>query len=324
MKSWLEEAGFDVVHHPVTAAPLPSIARRFIATTRSVRSLRRHAEEFDLVVIHAMNAPHMVWLSRRLEQHGAVVLDLCDSLTLWEKAVPWRDQPFFRFKNLLAGWLLGTGTGRIVCSYLTIRDVRADIATRPPSQCSIVIPISKPSGLDGLEPFVGPPVRMVIAADLASPQNIEALQWFEDAVRSGELQMRVPVEIYGPVGPDHDLPDGVAYVGWASQLSDIYKGQTAVFAPTVRGAGVQGKYLEAVVAGRPVVVGQQPAEAIPEYAGALPFETRSELVAQLNALQAFAIPLAPGSTDLAPASELKRGLEIVQDLASIRRGRGLP
>jgi hypothetical protein len=320
LQSWLQEAGFDVTHQPLTAAPLPSVARRFVATVRSVRSLRRQADEFDLVVLHAVNAPHMVWLTQRVGQHGAVILDLCDSLALWAEAVPWRVQPFFRFKNWLAGLLLRTGSGRITSSYVTFRDAKADTLARP-SQSSIVIPSTNPNGLGHLEEYVGPPVRLVIAADLGAPQNIEALSWFEDAVQSGELQLRIPVEIYGPVGPDHELPEGIVYVGWAPHLRDIYEGQTAVFAPTVRGAGIQGKYLEAVAAGRPVVVGRQPAEAIPGYPGALPFASRSELVTQLDALQDFALRLNAGSMAIAPESELQRGLAVVQAIASSRRGR---
>jgi hypothetical protein len=323
LQSWLQEAGFDVVHQPVTAAPLPSVARRFVATMSSVRSLRRQADEFDLVVVHAMNAPHMVWLAQRLGQHGAVILDVCDSLAIWAQAVPWRVQPFFRFKIWLAGLLLRSGSNRMTCSYITFRDAKADTLARP-SQSSIVIPSTNPNGLGHLEKYVGPPVRLVIAADLGGLQNVEALSWFEDAVKSGGLQLRIPVEIYGPVEPDHQLPEGIVYMGWAPQLHDIYEGQTAVFAPTVRGAGIQGKYLEAVAAGRPVVVGRQPAEAIPAYIGALPFASRSELVTQLNALQSFAKPLDPGATAVAPESELERGLAVVRVLASSRRGRFLP
>jgi hypothetical protein len=314
---WLEEAGFEVVHVPVTPKPLPSIATRFAATIRSARAIRRQAQEFDVVVLHAMNAPHMVWLSRRLRRHGAVVLDLCDSLTLWSQAVPWRVDPFFRFKNLLAGWLVRVGRANPTCSYVTFRDAQTD---KSAGICGspIVILSTNPSGLDDLERYVGPPTRVVIPADLVASQNAEALGWFEDAVRMGELQLRVPVEVYGPVAPTRDLPDGVEYKGWAPRLRDIYEGQTAVFAPTVRGAGIQGKYLEAVVAGRPVAVGRQPAEAIPDYSGALPYASRQELIAQFHALQCFSAPLNPGAVALAPASELELGVTAVRAMAQNR------
>jgi hypothetical protein len=158
-------------------------------------------------------------------------------------------------------------------------------------------------------------------ADVTAPQNLEALSWFWDAVRSGELKLRIPIEIYGPVAPDHELSDGIVYMGWAPCLRDIYDGQTAVFAPTVSGAGIQGKYLEAATAGRPVVVGRHAAESIPGYTGALPFASRSELVTQLNALERFAIPLKPEVVALAPESEVRRSVAVVNAIASSWRER---
>lgn len=315
LQLWLETAGFEVVHQPVAGTPSPSMARRFVATLWSVRRLRKQAEGFDLVVLHAMNAPHMVWLAQRLKRHGAVVLDPCDSLALWAEAYSWRARPFLKFKIWLAQLLIRTSPEPITCSYVTLRDANADkragVAASP-----IVILSTYPDDLGDLEPYVGPPVRIVMPADLTAPQNLEALSWFWDAVRSGELKLGIPVEIYGPVAPDHKLSEGIVYLGWAPRLRDIYDGQTAVFAPTVSGAGIQGKYLEAVTAGRPVVVGRHAAESIPGYSGALPFASQSELVSQLNALERFAIPLKPVPVALAPESEVRRSITVVRAIAS--------
>lgn len=320
LRSWLEEAGFEVLHQPVTKAQLPSAARRLLATVLSVGRLREQANEFDFVLLYGLNAPHMVWLTRRLASHGAVVLDLGDSLALWAQATPWRAQPFFRLKTWMAARLLPKDDERITCSYIASRDAHAD-SSAGLHNSSIVIPITSPTGLGDMEQYVGPPRRIVVAADLGSPPNRQAFLWFEDAVRSGELDLRIPVEIYGPVKPDHELPEGIMFKGWAPRLGDIYEGQTGVFAPTIRGAGVQGKYLEAVAAGRPVVVGRQPAEAIPPYEGALLFESRRELVSQIDVLQTFARPLSPGSMTTAPASSLERSVAVVRGLASRRRAR---
>jgi glycosyl transferase family 1 len=320
LQHWLQEAGFEVVHQPLTTTPGTSIARRLIAAIRSVRSLRRKANEFDLVVLQGINAPHMIWLSQRLERHGAVILDLCDSLALWAQAYHWRVDAFVRFKIWLSGLLLRVGRDGVTCSYTTARDAKADtlagLSTTP-----IVIANAYPPGLDDLEPYVGPPVRMVMAADLIAPQNLKALSWFWSAVRTGELELRIPLEIYGPVAPDDELPTGIAYMGWAPRLRDIYDGQTAVFAPTVWGAGIQNKYLEAVLAGRPVVVGRHAAESIPGYTGTLPFASRSELITQLNALQDFAVPLDPGAVVLATESEIRHSLAVVEAMTSSRRER---
>jgi hypothetical protein len=320
LQSWLQEAGFEVVHQPLTTTPMASIAGRFIATIRSVRSVRRKSSEFDLVVLQGINAPHMIWLSQRLKRHGAVILDLCDSLALWAQAYHWREASFVRLKILLAGLLLRVGRDGVTCSYVTARDAQADtlagLSTTP-----IVIANMYPPGLDDLEPYVGPPVRIVMATDLSAPQNLKALSWFWSAVRTGELELAIPLEIYGPVAPEDELPKGITYMGWAPRLRDIYDGQTAVFAPTVWGAGIQNKYLEAVLAGRPVVVGRHAAESIPGYTGTLPFASRSELIAQLKALQGFAIPLNPGAVALAPESQIRHGFAVVESMTLSRRYR---
>ncbi|MGV0795688.1 glycosyltransferase [Mycolicibacterium elephantis] len=160
-----------------------------------------------------------------------------------------------------------------------------------------------------------------MAADLIAPQNVQAINWLWTAVQEGEVDIRIPFEIYGPVAPDQTLPEGFIYMGWAPRLRDIYEGQTAVFAPTVWGAGIQGKYLEAVVAGRPVVVGQHAASSIPGYVGTLPFGSRSELAKQLSALQEFTMAIKPGKVELASESEVRRSVALVKTLAESRRAR---
>lgn len=318
LENWLHQAGFDVEHRAISTDHQPSVGRRLVATVKASRRWKVAADDFDVIVVHAMNAPHMIWFARALRQHDAVVLDMCDSLTLWSKAVTWRGGPFFRLKNVIAKRLISSGCDGMICSYATFRDVQVEASLRP-SQSSVAILNSKPSGLDALAPFVGPPTRIVIPADVSAVQNLEALKWFEDAVWSGELQLDLPVELYGPVAPTRRLPLGVVYKGWAPRLRDIYDGQTAVFAPTVRAAGIQNKYLEAVIAGRPVVVGRQPAESIPGYEGALPFASRAELVKQLDLLQHFATPLLGGNGDMAPDSEVQRAVSIVTAAARRRR-----
>lgn len=318
VQSWLEGANFDVELAAVTEDESASILHRLIATVRSVRRIRNKCDSYDIVFVHALNAPHMVWLSLMIKRHGAVVVDLCDSLVLWEEAVSFGAQPFFRVKVLLSKFLVRRCSESVTYSYVTARDAAADeLIVRSDKSITVVNRI--PDGLDNLNPYHGPPRRLVIAADLSSFQNIEAMVWFEDAISSKELEMLIPVEVYGPDAPSRKLPDGVVYKGWATHLRDIYLGQTAVFAPTVRGAGLQNKYLEAVVAGRPVVIGMQPAGAIPGYTGALPFETKQELIAQLKFVQKLCVPLSAGHVVSISTAENERSLLVLNALAACRR-----
>ena len=258
----------------------------------------------------------MIWLSRRLSVHGEVIVDLCDSGKIWAAAVSWSADPFFRLKLWVSSRLLRTRRTNLILSYVTARDAVADLPTHP----SIVVANNYPSYLGDLEEFTGPPERIVIAADLAAVQNREGMNWFEAAVRSGELTLRIPVEIYGPTEPVHALPPNVEYRGWAPNIRSIYEGQTAVFAPTVRGAGIQNKYLEAVSAGRPVVIGKQPSEAIPSYTGTLPFESKTQLVKQLTLLQEFSSPIVRDETCLVSRDEAEWGAAVLSAVASRRRG----
>lgn len=319
LRTWLQDAGFDVTHRPLTAATIPSVSERLIATMSSAGALARQAKGFDLVVVHGIAVPHTVWLAQRLSRkHDAVVLDACDSFVLWAGAYTWRTHPFSRLKVWLARVLLRSSRP-LRCSYVTARDAVTDERAGLTGD-SVVIPNSVPSELGNLASYSGPPTRIVVPTDFYCPHNAEAFGWFEDAVRKGELTLRVPVEVYGPGEPDHNLPPGVTYNGWSPELRTIYEGQTAVFAPNVRASGLQGKYLESVAAGRPVAIGRQPSEALAPYAGALTYDSRAELVAALNALQDFETPLKAGSSAAAPESVLQRGRRVIDEVVARRRG----
>ena len=294
VRSWLEADGFDVDVIVLTRGSdgSPSASLRARAAVFPPAGVKRLPESHEVVVVLALAAPHMILLARRLVRSERTVIDLCDSVVLTERGSV-RRRDFRSWLKSRVSRLALTRLSTIRIAYISDRDAEADRSLNRSRRVTI-LPQSVPLGLSELEDYVGPPRRIVVPADFSAPHNRVAFRWFLEGVRSGELVLKVPVELYGPHAPDEELPPGISFRGWAPALPDVYRGETAVFAPNVEAAGIQNKLWEAVHAGRPVLVGARAAGTFAARYGVITFESQVDLAAKFEALQEFRAEAAIG------------------------------
>lgn len=302
IREWLERDGFEVDLLPLCEASTVGPSRRAIRSFTQRRMVADHMEHYDLSVISALNAPHMILMASRLALNQALIVDICDSTTSTRRAA--RGTLARAKSSLCAIQLKYSGRIRTV-SYVTDRDLGHDSALNV-SRTALVVGQEVPRELLSINEFAGPPERVVIPADLSSEHNRLAFCWLVRLIKSGDLSPRVPIEIYGPVAPDDaNLPGCMTYRGWAPALSDVYAGRTAVFAPNVEGVGLQNKVWEAYCAGRPVLVGAQAAGSLRSEPGVLSFWGLDDLAVKFAELEEFNVSLpyrAASSADAIRAS----------------------
>lgn len=285
--SWIEWArreDLDVMPLALSRPGAP-VWRRLLDTVMSTARVRRASQLCRHTVVLALNAPHMrlpFGASRSCDKH----YDICDSyMATFAAAVENRDG-FLAVKAFLTGLTTWFLSSKHMVVYISDKDRSRDHRTMRPGVRSWVLEQAVSANLISLADVRGPLDRIVIPADLSSKHNQQAFAWFIELVSSGQLALQVPVQIYGPAAPALPLPPGVEYCGWASDITDVYAGDTGVFAPNLAGAGVQNKLLEAVAARRPILIGVACAHAYRDNPAVLTFSTRSELLEQYRRLEA--------------------------------------
>ncbi len=289
LAAWVQASGVEA--SIVSIAPGASRRGRALSVLRPAARLAAGVPAADLVVLVGLNAPHMTLLALRLAGRRRVLLDVCDS-TLDTARIALRSRiPLQVLKSLLQVVLVGAAAllRGVPVAYVAEKDRDHDrrlLRHRP----RVLVPQVVDDALAGLGDYVGPPERIVVAADYSAYHNREGMRLLVDAVADGSLQLEVPVELYGPQAPDLALPDGVVYRGFVPQKTDIYRGQTAVFVPNLAEAGQQNKLLEALRAGRPVLAGQAVAVDLADGETVATYADADELRDQMRRLQVRRLP----------------------------------
>ncbi len=248
--------------------------------------MRIHGSEAQDLWISALNGPHMLLLARRKSRDSTVTVDVCDSLLMTLKA-SFRS---FNFRSLIKA-LFGIAClyalpRSVAATYISSRDMQADSCILR-GRMVAVVPQSVPPGLSDLPRYEGPPERIVIPADLSSKHNSLVLSWLIEAIEEGEYTPSLTLDVYGPVAPPPDATGFFNYKGWAPDIKEVYRGQTLVFAPNLRGAGVQNKLIEALAAQRPILIGKEAAGEHEVEDLVHTFTTREEMIRQLRALETY-------------------------------------
>lgn len=278
------ECGLDP--EPVSLSASESRANRLRRSVVSSRQLRELGRASHAAIFMALNAPHVLLAAGTFGRHRNVLVDCCDSLLLTASFARREGDRLALAKSASSRVLLRTVAKKCSVSYITERDLDADASINSNRE-ALVIPQAPPAGLSELPAFSGPPNRVVIPADLSAPHNALAFAWLIEGLRSGEIVPEIPIEVYGPSPPAANLPNSVRYVGWADDLADVYRGQTAVFAPNLAGAGLQNKLWEALHAGRPLLIGAPAAGAHGAMQGVLTFSDRDDLFRKFNDLMSY-------------------------------------
>lgn len=228
-----------------------SVPARIRAARRAAHTLADLSSTAPTVVI-GLGTPTMLIAARTLARSGRpVVFDHCDSLLIQV-----RERLRSRDLRLIAIvlWLLAlhvVTSRRIALSYISQRDAVADraidlgrrIATAPPTT---------PAALSALPPVRTPLNRVVVPIELASRHAREGWSLLLEVL--GERATPIAIDLYGPTSPDGELPAGVQYRGFAPELADLYRGDTAVLVTNIGGSGVPNKLVEAATANRPLVL----------------------------------------------------------------------
>ena len=282
LRSWITDDP-DVDVEDVTIEEPPGAASKLARVRAAARLVRSGAlDGYDVIVVAGFGSAHMLWASWFLSRRHRVVLDVCDSvwlsLTSSTRHRAWGSAAGY----VVALWTLGLASRRTRLVYISEKDVAADRWLTGAARSTVVSPSIVPDLLE-LRAYKGPPQRIVVPADLRSYHNSVGFQWLGDLL-SGGLDVGVPIEVYGPAADGLTLPPGVRHMGWAPRLSDVYDGETAVFAPNLAPQGVQNKVWEAMCAGRPVLVGDRAAGAFAARPNVLTYSSRDDLAAALRAL----------------------------------------
>jgi glycosyltransferase involved in cell wall biosynthesis len=204
-----------------------------------------------VVVVSGLGAPHMLLLATLTALRMRTFFDACDS---WLMQLDVRKADNARLLPIKAGiWLMHLHTRIELVTYISERDREADrrILRAP----SAVVRQSSPQELLSLARFSGPVRRVVVAADFTSFHNTEGA---EIALRVlGKLaggNSAAKFHLYGRIPDSLVVPQGIVVEGWAETLSEIYAGQTAVLVTNRFGSGVPNKVVEAIAAGRPLLL----------------------------------------------------------------------
>lgn len=234
---------------PLFPGPGPS----FEQSARAAReaAARPEVERCDEVVFLGVGSVPLLRgaLAAVRRARGTVVFDQCDSLvTQLLTAVGARNHRLVVF-GLMRALLVGTGSRRLVLDYIDRRDLRRDVLFNMGRRTRL-IGISAPGALAGMAPVDLDHIeRIVVPGDFSSGHLSRGMQALQQAASGG---VRVRVDYFGPHPPDW-MPAGGVYNGFAPELEDLYRGNTAVFIPNVGGGGVPNKLYEAAVSGRPVI-----------------------------------------------------------------------
>lgn len=206
------------------------------------------------IIVLALGSPPMMHLARRLHRRGHHVrLDLSDSVLL-----QWRARRGAASAKLLVvgAWMIAlhATSPLLPAAYISDRDRNADrvLNTVRPVQ---VIPARAPAELTALSAFHWPAQRVVCSGDFTSFHNAAGLDLLCAAVRRNSIG--VPVELFGPSAPAHELPEQVVYRGWAPTPDYLLAGNSVAFISNRGGSGVPNKLCEAIAAGRPVIVHEE-------------------------------------------------------------------
>ena len=238
--------------------------------------LRSRVSQAPRVVVLGLSSPHMLWLGSRLcEVSDHVWLDVCDSTCLAIGAQIRARRVIGSFSPVAAAMLLrrsGRAEGYL---YISPRDLRLDGKLLAEGRGCVVPPPPLPAS--AMAPVIGPIERVVAPVDVRAFQNRRAFSWFLDFIGSPQWPRLLPVDIYGPVAPERQLPDGARYRGWAPDLEDVYAGQTLIFASNMFVTGIPNKVMEALHFARPIVAHEEVLRAIPEAQMVSTFRSRRSL-----------------------------------------------
>lgn len=233
-----------------------------------VARLIRHSS--SNIVLPALNAPHMFAAAWLLAVRGhRVVVDVCDSV---------RDLPGIKGR-LYRSMLVRLRTpSTLLVTYITAADARRDTAIVDRWRVAVIGRVIEQE-IRNVRPLEKSKIeRIVVPADFSSPHNTAGLDVF---LRACANVGNVNVDLYGPVAPSQSLPFGVRYLGWSRTLTEVYSGQTVVFAPNTSSVGLQNKIIEGFAARRPVIAAAVSPD-LRSHPLLLPYATQNELEALLR------------------------------------------
>lgn len=291
----------------LTSRRATSVPARIRAARRSARTLAAFSSTAPMVVI-GLGTPTMLIAARTLARSGRpIVFDHCDSLLIQVRERLRSGDP--RLIAIIL-WLLALHlltSPRIALSYISPRDAAAD---RPVDlgRRTATAPPTAPAALRALPPVRTPLQRVVVPIELASRHARQGWALLLETLR--DRATPIAIDLYGPTSPVSELPPGVRYRGFAPELSDLYRGDTAVLVTNIGGSGVPNKLVEAATAGRPLVLHPSLLDRWPLDGPVHLFRTADDLGRALAALAADDLGESP---DL-QAAQGSRGVPLLTEL----------
>lgn len=254
----------------------------------SVSSMRGVAELARLRVagrtsfhVVALFQPGMMRLAGLLRQFGTnVTIDVCDSLTLL-KATLEQEEGLLRTAEEAAATLRRLPNA-IGVTYISRRDADADAAINEGRTVSVVPPTA-PSSLSSLAGNMNGHIgRFTLSGDFASHHTREGIGLLVAGWRDhAQAFPAARLDIYGHNTEGLiDVP-GARLRGFATDLRDLYSGNTAVLVPNVLASGVPNKLVEAVAAQRPVIAHQSLKAMLSHHEGFYSFRTAEDVTKAL-------------------------------------------
>lgn len=230
------------------------LALRVVSVLTSIPSIVRATGRGQKVWVLGLGEVHMLLVAMVLAALGRdVTFDACDSwhLQLSARAKTRGGRPYVA---RIGAVLQRKASLKLAVSYISERDVDADVSLNGNRSVVVVRPVAPPE-LSEVKPLVpGRISRLVAPVDLQSPHNIAGLR---DLLRAWEsiaqVLPAVQLEVFGR-GVEGLQGTRVVSRGWAANLVDVYEGQTAVYVANREGSGVPNKLVEAAACGRPVIV----------------------------------------------------------------------
>ncbi len=255
---WLQQDDRNwVVHALHSGGPnFVSKLERVTSVLRVKEQLRRAVVQSEGVIVLGLGGAHMLRLAHLLALEfpdKTIMYDACDSWFLQIAARARTGSVRLCAPSLVGAAFQRFSTRRLNFVYISDRDYVADRLLTRGRNAHIVGPDLIPA-LEKLSAPSSRVTRIVVAADYNAFHNLDGLnRLFEAWPTFSSDYPSIRLELFGASIP-RVLPDGNVLVrGWAEDIRDVYRGDTAVFIPNIGGSGIPNKLVEALSASRTVI-----------------------------------------------------------------------
>lgn len=286
---WLAAHEIEYSHEALLSFAVASKSSRVRKVLREFQNIDRKIPSDAVVLVLGLGAVHMLLLALYLRfastTRRRVVYDTCDSWLLQVKARFGAGGLPLALPSV-AGLVLQALVGRsLSISYISQRDQRSDRWVNLCGTVFIVGPSPSRVLLDtsNLNAVAGRIDRVCVSADYDAFHNEAGMKVLRDAWHSLNFApSELGLHLYGQGVPIHIR--GSVLKGWASNILDVYSGNSAVFIPNMGGSGVPNKLIDALAARRPVLIHKSASGGLEENPLVFIFEDDLELAKILQRL----------------------------------------